>query len=89
MTCISFQEAKLCVKEKFNPSTVKYFVQFSLEWVLDRDTKRRKMVGQLYHDLILEKLLTVDQLLEGWVAVLHTSKPCTTIDYGIIYFPKR
>lgn len=59
------EEAKLCVKEKFTPSTVKYFVQFSLEWVLDRDTKRRKMVGQLYHDLILEKLLTVDQLLEG------------------------
>lgn len=59
------EEAKLCVKEKFELNTMKFFVQFSLEWVLDRDSKKRKMVGQLYHDLIMEKLLTVEQLLEG------------------------
>lgn len=62
-----FQEAKLCVKEKFELNTMKYFVQFSLEWVLDRDSKKRKMVGQLYHDLIMEKLLTSEHLLEGYV----------------------
>lgn len=59
------QEAKLCVKEKFSTSTIKYFVQVTLEWVLDRDSTKRKMVGQFYHDLIVEKLLSVDQFLEG------------------------
>lgn len=59
------------MKEKFNLSTIKYFVQFTLEWVIDRDAKRRRMVGQLYHDLLLEKLLTVDQLLEGYVPLCN------------------
>ncbi|KAK4307298.1 hypothetical protein Pmani_020924 [Petrolisthes manimaculis] len=58
-------EAKLCIKEKFASSTIKHFVQFSLEWVLDRDSKKRRMVGQLLHDLIVENLLSFDQLVEG------------------------
>ncbi|KAG0719879.1 Eukaryotic translation initiation factor 4 gamma 3 [Chionoecetes opilio] len=58
-------EAKLCLKEKFVPNTMKFFVQFSLEWVLDRDSKKRKLVGQLFHDLLHEELLTAEQLLEG------------------------
>ncbi|XP_037786202.1 eukaryotic translation initiation factor 4 gamma 1-like isoform X24 [Penaeus monodon] len=59
------EEAKLCVKEKFSTSTIKYFVQVTLDWVLDRDSTKRRMVGQFYHDLIVEKLLSVDQFLEG------------------------
>lgn len=62
---ILLQEAKLCVKEKFSTSTIKYFVQVTLDWVLDRDSTKRRMVGQFYHDLIVEKLLSVDQFLEG------------------------
>lgn len=55
----------MCIREKFESSTIKYFVQFSLEWVIDKDSKKRRMVGQLFHDLIVEKQLTVDQLIAG------------------------
>jgi len=59
------QEAKLCVKEKFSSNTIKLFVQSALEWVLDRDSAKRKLVGQLFHDLLLDKLLQVEQFIEG------------------------
>lgn len=62
---MSFQEAKECIREKFESSTIMYFVRFSLEWVIDKDSKKRRMMGQLFHDLIVEKQLTVDQLIEG------------------------
>lgn len=68
------EEAMLCVKEKFAASTIKYFVQVTLEWVIDRDLKKRRMVGQLYHDLILENLLSVEQLLDGCQSTLAMTK---------------
>ncbi|XP_042241638.1 eukaryotic translation initiation factor 4 gamma 1-like isoform X3 [Homarus americanus] len=67
-------EAKLCIREKFAPNTIKYFVQSTFEWVLDRDAKKRRMVGQLYHDLIVESLLSVDQLLEGSQSALRMTE---------------
>ncbi|KAK8718708.1 hypothetical protein OTU49_014531, partial [Cherax quadricarinatus] len=68
------EEAKLCVKEKFATNTIKYFVAITLEWVIDRDVKKRRMVGQLYHDLIVENLLSVDQLLEGSQSTLRMTE---------------
>ncbi|KAK3869310.1 hypothetical protein Pcinc_025358 [Petrolisthes cinctipes] len=67
-------EAKLCIKEKFASSTIMHFVQFSVEWVLDRDSKKRRMVGQLFHDLIVENLLPFDQLIEGSHEILSMTE---------------
>ncbi|KAK3893614.1 hypothetical protein Pcinc_002575 [Petrolisthes cinctipes] len=67
-------EAKLCIKEKFASSTIMHFVQFTLEWVLDRDSKKRRMVGQLFHDLIVENLLPFDQLIEGSHEILSMTE---------------
>ncbi|KAK3872667.1 hypothetical protein Pcinc_022262 [Petrolisthes cinctipes] len=67
-------EAKLCIKEKFASNTIKHFVQFSLEWVIDRDSKKRKMVGQLFHDIIVEKILPIDQLIEGSQEILSMTE---------------
>lgn len=53
------------MKEKFHSNTIKLFVQSALEWVLDRDSAKRKLVGQLFHDLLLDKLLLVDQFIDG------------------------
>lgn len=58
-------EAKLWIKERYSMSTIKFFVQYALEWVLDRDSTKRKRVGQLFHDIIVENLLSIDQFLEG------------------------
>ncbi|KAK4291305.1 hypothetical protein Pmani_035858 [Petrolisthes manimaculis] len=68
------KEAKLCIKEKFASNTIKHFVQFSLEWVIDRDSKRRKMVGQLFQDIIVEKILPIDQLIEGSQEILSMTE---------------
>ncbi|XP_068244689.1 eukaryotic translation initiation factor 4 gamma 1-like isoform X2 [Palaemon carinicauda] len=75
---VDVDDAKLWIRERFSSSTIKCFVQFSLEWVLDRDETKRKRVGQLYHDLVIENLLSVENFFEGVQETLSMTE-----DYAI------
>ncbi|XP_066968480.1 eukaryotic translation initiation factor 4 gamma 1-like isoform X4 [Macrobrachium rosenbergii] len=75
---VDVDDAKLWIRERFSSSTIKYFVQYSLEWVLDRDETKRKRVGQLYHDLVIESLLSIENFLEGVQETLSMTE-----DYAI------
>ncbi|KAK7084911.1 Eukaryotic translation initiation factor 4 gamma [Halocaridina rubra] len=64
------EEVKLWLKERYSTANVKDFIDHSLTWVLDRDANKRKRVGELYHDILLSKYLSVDQFIEGTQASL-------------------
>ena len=54
-----------------NLFTIKMFVDFSLEFILDKNSAKRTLVGELYHDIIAEKLISIGIFLEGLVPTVY------------------
>ena len=64
---VCLQEAVLCVKELESPNNIYYFVEMSLNHVLERSSQARRQTGQLLHDVVKQNVLSVDAYLKGWV----------------------
>uniref|UniRef100_T1J0U7 W2 domain-containing protein n=1 Tax=Strigamia maritima TaxID=126957 RepID=T1J0U7_STRMM len=65
-----FQEAILCVSEICAPTTISFFVTYAFNCVLERSAQTRQQIGQLMHDLIKAKVMTVEQYIKGLQAIL-------------------
>ena len=63
-------EAIACVQE-IDPTHMHLFVMTILNSVLERTQQGRQLVGNLLHDLVKKKVLTVDQYLQGLLDVLE------------------
>lgn len=55
----------LCVKELESPKSIYMFVNHALSHVLEKSNQARSRAGTLLHDLVKQKVLTVDQYIQG------------------------
>ncbi|XP_072036491.1 LOW QUALITY PROTEIN: eukaryotic translation initiation factor 4 gamma 1-like [Amphiura filiformis] len=65
------KEACECISELGSPERMHLFVRLSIEHVLEMDSKSRLATGSLFHKLIKENLLSVQQYLQGLNEVLE------------------
>ena len=61
----------MCLGEHFPLSYKHMFVTNSLEWVLEKDSKKRKALGELFFGFLASKALTYSDLKEGYVHILY------------------
>ncbi|KAK6174828.1 hypothetical protein SNE40_013400 [Patella caerulea] len=59
------KEALMCVSEISNPATVHLFIEFSINHVLERSSIARQQTGNLHHELVSKKIISVDSYLKG------------------------
>ena len=65
LTAVLFQEAIECVREMRSPGMMNVFVRESVNHTLEKSTLARVCVGQLFHELSKEQLLTEQKFIAG------------------------
>jgi len=65
LTAVPFQVAIECVREMRSPGMMDVFVRESVNHTLENSTLARVCVGQLFHELSKEQLLTEQKFIAG------------------------
>ena len=60
-----FQEAIECVREMKSPGLMNVFVRESVNHTLEKSTLSRVCLGELFHELAKEELLTEEKFTAG------------------------
>ena len=60
-----FQEACQCITELNSPDRLHLIVRLSIEHTLEMNAKSRLATGGLFHGLMKENILSVQQYLQG------------------------
>ncbi|ESO89979.1 hypothetical protein LOTGIDRAFT_124155, partial [Lottia gigantea] len=68
------KEACLCVSEINHPSNVHLFVELSINSVLERSKIARQQTGNLHHELISKKIISVEAYLKGLKQTLEMAE---------------
>ncbi|XP_071091109.1 eukaryotic translation initiation factor 4 gamma 3-like isoform X2 [Haliotis cracherodii] len=68
------KEAIQCVQELNSPKTIHFFVYFAINHVLERSKQARQQTGHLLHDLINQKIISVDTYLLGLAEILLSAE---------------
>ncbi|XP_067659282.1 eukaryotic translation initiation factor 4 gamma 1-like [Haliotis asinina] len=68
------KEAIQCVQELNSPKTIHFFVYFAINHVLERSKQARQQTGHLLHDLINQKIISVDTYLQGLTEILQSAE---------------